>query len=392
MDDVLIVGAGPAGSVAAAVLARAGVRVRLLDRAVFPRHKLCGDTINPGTLALLRRLDLAAPIEADALRVDGMVVTGEGGVAVQGAYPEGQYGVALSRHRLDAALLQQSINAGAAFECGVVVRGAILEGPSDAPVVRGIVSSVNGASQSRRAPIVIAADGRRSTIAFSLRRARHPARPKRWAVGAYFDDERTSSFGEMHIRRDRYIGVAPIGGGVSNVCVVRPWSGGQCDFRDPPGLLRAAIDAEPMLRARFAGKAPVRDPIMLGPLAVDVGGDEVPGLILAGDAAGFIDPMTGDGMRFAVRGGELAAAAALDALQQGWTGVHEKLAAARRREFAAKWRFNRVLRSLVAAPAAVSAAVVGARIAPAVVRWLVARAGDCDLIGDEAPALAPARS
>ena len=54
-DDVIIVGAGPAGSVAATVLARAGVRVRLIDRSTFPRDKLCGDTLNPGTLAVLRR-------------------------------------------------------------------------------------------------------------------------------------------------------------------------------------------------------------------------------------------------------------------------------------------------------------------------------------------------
>jgi len=58
VDDVIVVGAGPAGTVAAIVLARAGARVRLLDRATFPRHKLCGDTINPGTLEALRALDL----------------------------------------------------------------------------------------------------------------------------------------------------------------------------------------------------------------------------------------------------------------------------------------------------------------------------------------------
>src|SRR5436190_18368780 len=74
--DVLIVGAGPAGSVAATVLARAGARVCIVDRARFPRDKLCGDTINPGTLARLRRLNLTDLIERRGLRVDGMRVSG----------------------------------------------------------------------------------------------------------------------------------------------------------------------------------------------------------------------------------------------------------------------------------------------------------------------------
>jgi flavin-dependent dehydrogenase len=63
MDDVLIVGAGPAGAVAGAILARAGASVRIVDRAVFPRDKLCGDTLNPGALARLQALGLAAGIE-----------------------------------------------------------------------------------------------------------------------------------------------------------------------------------------------------------------------------------------------------------------------------------------------------------------------------------------
>ena len=61
-DDVVIAGAGPAGSMAACLLARAGVRVRLLDRATFPRDKLCGDTLNPGALDILRRLGVATDI------------------------------------------------------------------------------------------------------------------------------------------------------------------------------------------------------------------------------------------------------------------------------------------------------------------------------------------
>src|ERR1700694_2687412 len=113
MDDVLVVGAGPAGAVAATVLARAGARVRLVDRARFPRDKLCGDTVNAGTLAILRRLALSANIERLGLRVEGMVVTGDRGVAVEGRYPNGLYGRSISRRELDAALLDEAIRAGA---------------------------------------------------------------------------------------------------------------------------------------------------------------------------------------------------------------------------------------------------------------------------------------
>ena len=76
MDDVLIVGAGPAGAIAATVLARAGVRVRLVDRTSFPRDKLCGDSLNPGTLAVPRRLKLSSVVERLGARIDGMVITG----------------------------------------------------------------------------------------------------------------------------------------------------------------------------------------------------------------------------------------------------------------------------------------------------------------------------
>ena len=78
-----------------------------------------------------------------------------------------------------------------------------------------------------------------------------------------------------------------------------------------------------------------------------------------------------------MRGGALAARATLEALQHGWDGVHERLAAARRREFAAKWRFNRTVRALVASPALVHGATFGARLVPALLRRLIVTAGDC---------------
>ena len=102
----------------------------------------------------------------------------------------------------------------------------------------------------------------------------------------------------------------------------------------------------------------------------------IPGLLLAGDAAGFIDPMTGDGLRFAFRGGELAAQFAIEALEGRTAAAHLRLDEARRREFGSKWRFNRILRALVSSPLAVRAAGVGASIAPPMLAHVVSYAGD----------------
>jgi len=372
MIDVLIVGAGPAGAVAATVLARAGARVRIVDRARFPRDKLCGDTVNPGTIALLRGLGMGDRVEARGLPIEGMLITGADGVTVESRYPDGLRGRAIVRRELDWSLLQQAVAAGAAFEPWTHVRSALM----DDGRVSGVVVD---AGRSMPAHVVIAADGRHSTLAFGLGLARHPERPRRWAIGAYFEDVAgMTALGEMHVRRGGYIGVAPIPGGLSNVCLVRPWDNPDSGaLRDPEALLRRELSRDPVLRERFAGARLVLPPMVLGPLAVDVHQPGIDGLLLAGDAAGFVDPMTGDGLRFAVQGAQLAAQAASRALEHGWTDVHGRLARERQRAFAPKLRFNRTLRHLVGSPAAVRAAAVVASIVPAALRAVVRHAGDC---------------
>jgi len=372
MLDVLIVGAGPAGAVAAALLARAGARVRLVDRAVFPRDKLCGDTINPGTVSTLKRLGLARSLESCGLPIDGMRVSGGNGVVVEGRYPDGMTGRALLRREFDWMLLQDAVAAGAQFEPGVSVKSAVVEG--------GRVAGVRIGDAELRARVTIAADGRRSTLAFGLGLAAHPARPRRWALGAYMDvagGTTSARLGEMHVRDGHYIGVAPVPGGLTNVCLVTPWKAGDDRLDDPGKAIIGALSRDALLRDRFAGALMATTPVVLGPLAVDSRDAAIDGLVLAGDAAGFIDPMTGDGLRFAIRGAEFAAGAVSDALAHGWTGVHERHAQARRTAFAGKWRFNRAVRSLAGSPAAVAAAAAGARLAPAVLRRAMIYAGDC---------------
>jgi len=375
--DAIVCGAGPAGAVAATVLARGGARVLMLDRARFPRPKLCGDTINPGALALLGRLGMTAAFERTALPLDGMIVTGERDVQVRCAYGPGLHALSIVREALDAALVAAATDAGVRFEEGVLVRSALVDDTSP-PRVRGVVMAGRDGRDVRvPAPFVIAADGRRSSIAVSLGLTRQPARPRRWAIGGYFTGvEALHAFGEMHVRRGRYIGIAPVPGGVANVCLVVP---NPRNMDNPAALLEEAVARDAALRERFAKASLVDRPAVLGPLAVDARDAGMDGLLLAGDAAGFIDPMTGDGLRFAVRGGELAAQAVLAAMAGRIARPHVALSAQRRREFAAKWRFNRALRRLVAAPFAVEAAGLLAAAAPTVLRRTIRFAGDVQL-------------
>lgn len=370
-SQVVVVGAGPAGSITALLLARAGVGVRLLDRSRFPRHKLCGDTLNPGALATLDRLGVAAPIRGRGLRVDGMIVTGPGDVSVAGAYGRDVHGVAITRHDLDVLLLEAAIAAGAQFDDDVDVRAPVMEGTR----VAGVRLRAAGGEETIRAAVTVAADGRHSRLAFGLGLSRFASHPRRWAFGAYYAGvDGLTAFGEMHVRPNGYIGIAPVPGGAANVCVVRAR-----DMRAPGAfrgdVITKAIAAEPAIRIRFARASRVSDVTVLGPLAVESYAAGMPGLLLAGDAAGFIDPMTGDGLRFAIRGAELAAASVLCELETG-TAQYMQLAAGRRLEFATKWRMNRALRGLVGSQAGVRAAAAVASIWSAPVAQLIPFAGD----------------
>jgi flavin-dependent dehydrogenase len=364
--------------VAALILARAGVSVRLVDRARFPRPKLCGDTVNPGALSILDRLGIGAAVRAHARPCTGMVVTGPGGATVTADYPLGIAGAAVERSHLDLLLLDAAVAAGADFTPGVKVVAPTID--SDSVRVNGVRIQQGCRTGEVKTGLVIAADGRHSKLATLLGLTRFARRPKRWAFGAYFADvEGLTARGEMHVGIDGYTGVAPLAGGLANVCVVRelkaPWPHA-CRADE---VIRDALAGNAGLRQRFARARQVSGVTTLGPLAVDTIAAGSPGLLLAGDAAGFVDPITGDGLRFAFRGGELAAAAALAELEGGPLPAHERLRTARAREFSGKWRFNRALRSLIASPRGITMTEALLSWWPAPVSMLVGIAGDVHL-------------
>ena len=377
MDDVAIAGAGPAGALAAAILARAGLRVRVFDRARFPRHKLCGDTLNPGALSVLRRHEDVSTLIALSDPIDGMLLTGPGGVRVRGAYGQGVAGRSITRVMLDQWLIDRAIAAGAAIEQEVAVRDVAI---ADGRIAGVITAGRSGRALTHPARMVIAADGRRSAIAIARSLSRQPQRPRRWAIGGYFSNvSGMTSLGEMHVRRGHYIGVAPVPGGLTNACLVVPAGRADLPFAQPAEALQKILHTDPELAGRFAEARPASAPVMLGPMAVDANASGEAGLLLAGDAAGFIDPMTGDGLRFAMVGAELAAAVVTEVFDGSLSidRAHLELSARRHRAFHAKWRFNRVLRSLVSSPSSVTVAAGTARILPSLFGQMISYAGDC---------------
>lgn len=378
-DDVTIVGAGPAGALAALVLARRGLRVRLLDRARFPRSKLCGDTLNPGALAsLAHHVDLAT-LRPLGVPLAGMRLSGPGGVAVTGCYPSGVSGLSVTRLVLDAWLLDGARRAGVTVEEGVLVRGPAI----GSGTVRGVRIATAAGERDHPSRIVLGCDGRASVLARACGLAHTPAAPRRWAFGAYVHDVRgvDPAFGEMHVREGSYLGIAPVAGGLANVCLVLPRLRAAGAVARPWDAIRETAAADPLLCDRFAGARLASRPVVLGPVAVDVLRAGVPGMLFAGDASGFVDPMTGDGLRLAIDGAQLAAAIAADVFdgRLAAEAAPEALDTARRRAFAAKWRFNRGLRALVDAPSLVRAATWAARAWPGAFEAVVRFAGDARL-------------
>ena len=389
--DAVVVGAGPAGATTALLLARAGASVLLIDRARFPRDKACSEYLSPATTEILARLDrdVLAEVESAAhAKLYGMKVVAPSGAAMCGRFRGGPrpYSFALPRTTFDTMLLTAARRAGA-HVCEATTVENLVWGKG---AVAGVVArSSNGQRVTHNARIVVGADGLRSVVARRLGLVRSSP-PRRVAFAAHVTDVAgIDGVGELHVSGRGYVGLGPVGGGVTTVALVLPLATVRKERRDLRSGFFTELEKFPGLAGRFDPRRLARDVLVTGPFAQWSRTAAAPGggALLVGDAADFFDPFTGQGIYSAMRGAELAAACLIPALARG-VGEPIPPAAlrpyllARRRAFFGKWLLERLIGIGVAWPA----------LTNRVVRRLAGRPDLADLLVSATGNIVPARA
>ena len=384
--DVIVVGAGPAGAATAILLAEHGLDVLVLDRGGRGRPKICGEYLSPEAgrvldrLGVLKTLDTSGAVPLAGMRIvapDGTEITGRYR-AIGGHRPYRQHAMGVSRAVLDGALLDRVRALPVDVRDGVRVTDVMVE----AGAVVGVrARDTAGGEHTFRAPIVIGADGRASLVAQRLG-CRHPHRLARMALVTYVSGVAAcAGLGEIYVDPPDYSILNPLAPDRVNLSLVvplahaAPWSGRFEDF------FAARVRQLPHLARRLEGarrEAPLQ---AMGPLAYRVTPPREGGVLLVGDAAGFYDPFTGEGIFTALRGAELAAETVARALRAGDVSASAlaSYARARRAAFGDKAWLTRALQLVIG----------HRRLANLAARWLAGRPAALDallgVIGDFVP-------
>jgi menaquinone-9 beta-reductase len=328
--DVLVVGGGPGGSSAAYHLARQGVDALMVDKAVFPREKVCGDGLTPRGVASVQRMGID-PTEAGFTPVDGLRAYGMHGVVVNLPWPALRdfppLGVVRTRLDFDNLLAERAVKAGARFLQGTeAVRPLGGDG-----WVRGAVIEENGSTSDVRARFVVAADGASSRFAgqagverdherplgIAARRYYKIPRPQEPVLEAFLNLPDESTGGLL----PGYGWIFPLGDGVVNVGAgllntYRRFK--EISARKVMDLFLSTLPPEWEVDDDHAISPILSGPI---PMAMNRRPLSLPGLLLVGDAGGVTNPFNGEGIAYAMETGELAAELIGDALARGRPGI-----------------------------------------------------------------------
>lgn len=315
--NILIAGGGPAGSVLATLLAREGLRVVILDRATFPRPKACGESLNPGGVRALMTLGLGEAVERlGPARMKGWALRSPEGISVRADFggPDLQaWGI--PRASLDATLLEGARSAGAEILEGVTVVGCHQGGRGGRPP-KLFARAASGASFELEPDVLVGADGLRSRVSGSLGWRQSPRGPRKASLSFRVRGRREApDRGVLFLGGHSTLGIAPVSsdGSEWNVTLVSSPD----RFGRIPGAEQMAADPSGLVQERMetagiswsAGPEVTGGPWASGSFHRPTARTSGPGVLLVGDAAGYYDPLTGQGISRAIRGAALAARA-----------------------------------------------------------------------------------
>jgi geranylgeranyl reductase family protein len=319
--EVIVVGAGPTGATAAMTLARLGRDVLLLDRQAFPRDKACGDGIPAGATELLYSLGMKEKIlDAGFYPVNSLRLVSPGGHIFDVNFTEnearaGSYVV--PRMKFDAVLQEHAVDLGAEF-CKAQVKEPIVE---DGRTV-GVRATINGKIQEIRSKVVVAADGVTSAIARALRPVKHEELHRAVALRAYIEDiEEIPHRVEFYLSRDilpGYAWIFPLGEGKANIGLGMRLDVFRARKANLEGLLATFMEMPPIKkRLRQGGKL-----FNISTWQLNFGSQRklqhaYDGALLTGDAAGFINPLTGGGILNGMISAKLAGEVIHECLSKG---------------------------------------------------------------------------
>lgn len=299
MYDVLIVGAGPAGSSLALRLARAGYDVAMLDRSRFPRSKACGDYLCAGGVRALQELGVSERVLAGAHPIHSVALYGFG-EQIRFALP-GDGALSHPRDLLDARLVQAAMEAGAQL-----LHGSFMQAHAERSHVLVRMRRGDGGESLLATCALVGADGCRSVVAARCGLARPGRTNGRWAVGGELRENTSSNELEMYVADEGYYARNPLGPTSVNSMLVLPKP---ARAEEADAAVAAITDG-----ARSFAREKISKRVAFGPLAYRADTVMRGRVLLTGDAAQLLDPFIGQGVTTALRVSAPAAEAVHDLL------------------------------------------------------------------------------
>ncbi len=336
--DVIVVGAGPAGSATAYHLAQAGLDVLLLEKTAFPREKVCGDGFTPRAVKQILAMGIDPDPANGWIRNQGLRIIG-GGMRLELPWPElasfPDYGLVRTREDFDEILARQAQKAGARLHERTAVTGPVLDALGRIVGVSARTSDADGSKGDElefRAPLVVAADGNSTRLSLAMGLRKRDDRPMGVAVRTYYTSPRThddwlESWLELW-DGDRllpgYGWIFGVGDGTVNAglgILNSSTAFGKVDYKD---LLRRWLDTTP---EEWGFREENRTQPIRG-AALPMGFNRTPhytrGLVLVGDAGGMVNPFNGEGIAYAMESGAMAAETIVQALGRPTDDARER--------------------------------------------------------------------